>query len=69
MLTCCVMLNLHDSQSSLSRDEAHRGSEFLAVSLFLKPQFRIGVTPISGELRVMVELKPAEPRSRHLARH
>lgn len=64
------MLIHHDTQSSLaSRDEASRGAEFLSVSTFLKPQFRIAVAPTSGELHVHVELRSAEARVRPSARH
>ena len=70
VLTRRVMLNHHDTQSSLaSTDEAVRGTEFLSVSTFLKPQFRIAVAPISGELQVHVELKGSDSRSRLSTRH
>jgi hypothetical protein len=64
------MLTHHDTQSSLaSPDEVARGAEFLSVSTFLKPQFRIGVAPLSGELQVHVELKSVDAKSRHNTRH
>lgn len=70
LLTRCVMLIHHDTQSSLaSPDEAVRGADFLSVSTFLKPQFRIGVAPISGELQVQVELKSSDARARLSTRH
>jgi len=70
VLTGCVMLIHHDTQSSLtSPTEAVRGADFLGVSTFLKPQFRIGVVPMSGELQVHVELRSAETKVRLSTRH
>jgi hypothetical protein len=64
------MLNHRDTQTSrTSSDDASRGADFLSVSTFLKPQFRIAVTPTSGELQVQVELRGAEPRVRPSSRH
>ena len=63
-------MNHHDTQSSRApQDEALRGADFLNVSTFLKPQFRIAVAPTSGELEVKVELRVAEARVRFAARH
>jgi len=57
----------HDSQTSLTPNPDELGMtravDFLGVSTFLKPKFRIAVTPSSGELRVHVELK-ADAKSR-----
>ena len=64
------MMNHHDTQSNrAAADEALRGAEFLSVSTFLKPQFRIAVAPSSGELQVKVELHTADARVRLAARH
>jgi hypothetical protein len=64
------MLSYHDTQSSLaSNEEAVRGADFLSVSTFLKPQFRIAVAPISGELQVQVELRSSDVKVRHSTRH
>ena len=63
------MLNYHDMQSSLaSNDEGVRGSDFLSVT-FLKPQFRIAVAPLSGELQVQVELRSVDAKARLSTRH
>ena len=70
VLIQCVNMDHHDTQSSrASNDEAVRGAEFLRVSTFLKPQFRIAVAPSSGELQVKVELRLSEARVRLSARH
>jgi hypothetical protein len=57
----------HDSQTSLTPNPDElvmtRAVDFLGVSTFLKPNFRIAVAPSSGELRVQVELK-ADAKSR-----
>ena len=64
------MLTHHDTQSSLaSPDEASRGGDFLSVSTFLKPHFRIAVAPTSGELKVHVELRSVDVKSRLSTRH
>ena len=64
------MLNYHDTQSTLtSNDEGVRGSDFLSVSTFLKPRFRIAVAPISGELQVQVELRSVDAKARLSTRH
>ncbi len=66
VLTHCVMLNHRDTQTSRAAlEEAARGADFLSVSTFLKPQFRIAVAPSSGELQVKVELRTADTRTRH----
>ncbi len=60
------MLNHRDTQTNgAALDEAARGADFLSVSTFLKPQFRIAVVPSSGELQVKVELRSADTRTRH----
>lgn len=70
MLTHRVIMNHHDTQTSrATHDEALRVAEFLSVSTFLKPQFRIAVAPTSGELEVKVELHGTEARGRLAARH
>ncbi len=70
VLTHRVIMNHHDTQSSrAANDEALRGAEFLSVSTFLKPQFRISVAPTSGELQVKVELRASDARVRLAARH
>lgn len=70
VLTHRVMMSHHDKPSSrTSNDEAARGADFLSVSIFLKPQFRIGVAPISGELLVTVEARSAEAKVRPSSRH
>ena len=64
------MLIHRDTQSSQApKDDAARGADFLSVSTFLKPHFRIGVTPSSGELQVHVELRAPDTRIRHSSRH
>lgn len=70
MLTHCVMQTHHDKQCSFaSSEEALRGAEFLSVSTFLKPQFRIAVAPSSGELEVQVELRASDAKVRSGTRH
>ncbi len=70
MLTHRVMLNHRDTQTSrTASEEASRAAEFLSVSTFLKPQFRIAVAPSGGELQVQVELRSADARVRHSSRH
>lgn len=70
MLTHRVNMNHHDTQSCwASNKEATRGADFLSVSTFLKPQFRIAVAPASGELQVKVELRLSEARVRLSTRH
>lgn len=65
-----VMLSHHDTTTlPTGRDELPRGLDVACVATFLKPQFRIGVTPASGELKVHVELRSAETRTRPFARH
>jgi hypothetical protein len=60
-----VMLIHRDSPTSrTSKDEASRGADFLSVSTFLKPQFRIAVSPTGLELQVKVEVRAAEARVR-----
>ncbi|MFO0594133.1 MAG: hypothetical protein U0228_02480 [Myxococcaceae bacterium] len=51
----------HDTQTSFTPnpDESFV-RDFLAVSTFLKPNFRIAVAPRSGELQVQVELTTAD---------
>lgn len=64
------MLNHRDNQTSRTpNDEAARGADFLSVSTFLKPQFRIAVAPTGGELQVQVELRSSEAKVRLSARH
>lgn len=64
------MLIHHDMQSSLaSREEAARGADFLSVSIFLKPHFRIAVAPTSGELQVHVEARSADAKVRLSTRY
>lgn len=70
LLTQCAMLSHHDIRSlPAAHDEAARSVDALVVETFLKPQFRIGVVPASGELLVHVELRADEPRPRPLPRH
>lgn len=70
LLTHCAMLSHHDIRTLPSApDEALRSADVLAAATFLKPQFRIGVAPASGELLVHVELRAVEPRPRPLPRH
>jgi hypothetical protein len=64
------MLNHRDTQTSRTpSDEASRVADFLSVSTFLKPQFRIAVAPTGGELQVQVEARSAEARTRLSSRH
>lgn len=66
----CVMLSHHDNRSSAAvREDRSRAVESLTVATFLKPQFRIAVTPASGELKVQVELRPSDGRQGPLPRH
>lgn len=53
MLTGCVMNTVHDN----ARNTASRPDTvaFLGVSTFLKPSYRIAVTPRTGALAVQVE--------------
>ena len=70
VLTHRVMLNHRDTQTSrTTSDEASSAAEFLSVSTFLKPQFRIAVAPSGGELQVQVELRSADARVRLSSRH
>ncbi len=73
VLTGCVMQIHHDSQSSLTPNPDELaitgGGEFLGMSTFLKPNFRIAVSPRSGELRVQVELKSVDAKARRLSAH
>ncbi len=70
LLTHRAMLSHHDLRTlPNAHDEALRSVDALAVATFLKPQFRIGVAPASGELLVHVELRAVEPRPRPLPRH
>jgi hypothetical protein len=57
MLTACVMQFSSDTQTSLTPnpDDVMSTREFLGVSTFIKPNFRILVSPRSGELAVQVE--------------
>ena len=64
------MLIHRDTQSSqAANDDSSRGAEFLSVSTFLKPHFRICVVPSSGELEVQVELRSPDTRIRRSAHH
>ncbi len=64
------MLIHRDTQSSkASNDDTSRGADFLSVSTFLKPHFRIAVAPTSGELQVQVELRSPDTRIRLGTRH
>ncbi len=64
------MLNHRDTQTSRTpNDESGRGADFLSVSTFLKPQFRIAVAPSSGELQVQVEARSSEAKVRLSTRH
>ncbi|HEY0880155.1 MAG TPA: hypothetical protein VGD87_01435 [Archangium sp.] len=64
------MLSHHDNLTRpAAREDAARGAELLMVQTFLKPQFRIAVTPASGELKVQVELRPSDGRPGPLPRH
>ena len=70
VLTHRVMMSHHDKPTSrTSNDEAARGADFLSVSTFLKPQFRISVAPSSGELLVTVEARSSDPKVRPSSRH
>ena len=70
VLTHRVMLNHRDTQTSRTPSEdASRVAEFLSVSTFLKPQFRIAVAPTGGELQVQVELRSVDVRARLSSRH
>lgn len=62
MLTDRVMLSHHDIRSSAAAPEAAFASEFLAVSTFLKPSFRISVGPRTGELSVVVQAATMVPK-------
>lgn len=65
-----AMLSHHDMQPfQAPRDEAARGVEAMVVATFLKPHFRMGVAPTSGELQVRVEPRAVEPRCRPVPRH
>lgn len=63
VLTWRVMQIHHDNSTSLTPNPDElvltRRGDFLSVSTFLKPNFRIAVAPRSGELHVKVELKDA----------
>jgi len=73
MLTACVMQIYSDTQTSLTPnpDDVMSTREFLGVSTFIKPNFRISVSPRSGELAVQVEAANEFKRRlpRHAARH
>jgi hypothetical protein len=64
------MLSHHDTTPRQApRDDRAAGVDALSVATFLKPRFRIGVAPVSGELQVQVELRPSDCRPRPLPRH
>lgn len=55
VLTGCVMPTLHDlTRTTVGADDA-RGLAVVGVATFLKPSFRIAVTPRTGELAVRVQ--------------
>lgn len=56
LLTSGAVLNYRDKKIHSSPPADAVPVEFLGVSLFLKPQFRIGVVPNSGQLQVEVEV-------------
>lgn len=62
MLTARVMLNHHDIRSSSAASEAALASDFLAVSTFLRPSFRISVGPRTGQLSVVVQAATMVPK-------
>lgn len=70
MLTGRVMLNHHDIGATTSLPEAAAtAAEFLAVSTFLKPSFRIAVGPRTGQLSVVVQASSSFPnRGEHSAK-
>lgn len=57
----------HDKHSSLTPnpdEQVFRRGEFLGTATFLKPVFRIAVSPCSGELQVKVEANKADAKAR-----
>lgn len=64
------MLNHHDIGSTPALPEAAAAAgEFLAVSTFLKPSFRIAVGPRTGQLSVVVQASATFPhRGEHAAK-
>lgn len=61
MLTTRVMHGDHDTSRTTARgpEEAH-GAVFLGVLTFLKPTYRIAVTPRTGALAVQVAPRAVE---------